>query len=153
MESNLDIECRIIASKGEVSFEYTLINTGDTPLHILAGKRMPYLMQLEDGSLLVLQGLHEGDPDEDYFGLEIPGTVTLGPGKSMDVYITLNPPMLTEHYSFEAVPQEIAYPCDIQVIVGIVPEAIEPNALQNHSVESILASQQLVEGPVLTIDP
>lgn len=149
MNPPLSIQSSIDYATGSPTITCTLRNEGSESVHVLSGRRMPYLLQNEDGSLQVLQGLHAGDPNINYYGVEIPGTVELKPDEKLDFSLKLEPLQLTDHYSQAPKALEITLPVKIQFRVGIVPEAIDPKTPHLYSAQYILGKQTLVEGPVV----
>jgi hypothetical protein len=149
MNSNLDIHSTIDYSSGSAVITCTLHNKGANTVHVLSGSRMPYLLKREDGTLHVLQGLHPGDPNIEYYGSEIPGSLALKPGGKLDFSLNLDPLQLTTHYAYGKLPLEVDLPIKIQFSVGIVPEAINPKTPHLYSAQGILGRQTLIDGAVL----
>lgn len=102
-----EVSCTLVSNQDEqISVKYQLKNTTDSIIYIFDSARMPYILLQEDGSLLILHGVHPHDPLTSYNGIEIPITKAVKPGDTVSHTISLTPLILKNHYQMDITPTE-----------------------------------------------
>ena len=116
----IDLTCVIDRDQPDrPSLSIELFNGLSETIHIFDSPRMPYFILQDDGTLLILHGVHAPNPEIDYGMIEIPLTRPLQPGASVSWQIDLVPLNLKNHYEAEREPADIHGPgppnriCDI----------------------------------------
>ncbi len=133
---------------GEITVHVSIENVSDDTLYLFDSPRMPYLLEEEDGDLVILYGVNPPDPNLDYYMIEIPPTQALPPGEWMEDEIRLTPLRLGDHYSLprernSPVSRHGAVTVRCEVGWGKTPILPAPEEQDVHNINDLLAWQEL----------
>lgn len=135
----------ILNEEGQPSVRYQIENISDSTIHIFDSPRMPYLLQQEDGSLIVLHGVNPPDPDIDYYGIEIPITQPVEPGEVVSYEVSLQPLYLKDHYETQREPTELHGSVTVHCQVGWGGTPILASERHKKSINFLLDWQNITE--------
>jgi hypothetical protein len=148
----LKVICLITAeTPGHTSLYYQIKNVSTALVHVFDSPRMPYIFIQEDGSLLVLHGVHPPDPDLDYYGIEIPITRPLPPGEVMECKVSLTPLYLKNHYEEEREPADLHGQVIVHCNVGWGERPILISERHTLSIEMLLAWQHIAHAEAVRV--
>jgi hypothetical protein len=148
----LQVTCTGVAqAEGDALLQYRIENTSGMTLHIFNSPRMPYILLQEDGSLLVLQGVHAPDPDLDYCMIEIPITRPIQAGEVATQQVNLVPLYLKNHYEEERLPTEFHGTVTVYCHVGWGETPILASERHKLSINSLLAWQHIAKAAAIEV--
>lgn len=140
------------SSDGSLRLQLDVENTASDTLHIFDSARMPYLLLQEDGSLLVLHGVHAPDPDIDYPLIEIPVTQALAPGIRWETSVALAPLILADHYQKSGTVAVLKGAVTVHFHLAWGRTPIRPADRVRTSITALLAWQNWAAAEPLTVD-
>jgi hypothetical protein len=121
-----------------------LHNRTPETIHIFNSPRLPYFILQEDGSLLLLFGVHPPDPEIDYGMIEIPITRPLFPGETACWQVSLTLVVLRDHYEAALEPAGLLGSIRVVVQAGWGATPITPEQRHQTNIYELLAWQKLV---------
>ncbi|WP_428261227.1 hypothetical protein [Haliangium sp.] len=129
---------------------WSVENIGDTPVHVLHNKRMPYVLR-RDSSLLLLHGVHPPDPDKDYNIIEIPTTVELASKARLEGDVALVPLALRDHYGEAQPGAPLTGKVEVRFAVGWGETPILEGERHRYSIQALLDWQTVTESEPLVV--
>ena len=157
-ETLLTLDCiPSIQEHGKVIVTMKIKNVSHTTLHIFDNTRMPYLLQQDDDSLLILYGVNPPDPLKNYFMIEIPITKPIQAGETIEEEVSLTPLYFGDHYGLNRhsnTPKQRYGPTTIQCQVGWGHTPILSHKKEKDvtNINALLEWQQLTSTDLFEID-
>lgn len=156
--SFLTVNCSsTIQTNNEVTINIQIKNISQVTLYLFDSDRMPYLIQQEDDSLLILYGITSPDPTSSYFDVLIPTTKPIQPNQVIKDQISLTPLYLGDHYNppqFQNKPQQHYGPTTVHCQVGWGHTSILSHAQEKemYTIYQLLNWQQLTKARPIEVD-
>lgn len=146
----LSIEVAVIGDgTAAAAVRCTARNVSGREVHVLDSRRLPYLLD-EQGTLVVLHGVHPPPPDRNFNMIEIPTTRPLAAGEALSFEVALAPLRLRGHYVEEpTAPRHGAATVICRIAHGATP--IDAAARMRTSIDALLAWQTLEASPPVTV--
>ena len=146
IDQRVELTCSIDSGQEDQKvITVKLQNNLDETIHIFDSPRMPYYILQDDGSLVILFGVNEPDPDKDYAMIEIPLTRPIEPGASASWEVSLDSIYLKDHYESDREPADLQSPIEVVIQVGWGTSPIEPKDRFRTNINMLLAWQKLTE--------
>lgn len=134
-----------------LTVQWTIENRGDDTVHVLSSERMPYLLPGPDSMLYLLQGVNPPDPMKDYHMIEIPTTVALKPGSSINGTRALLPLRFRDHYGDLDADTSISGEVGLRFQVGWGKTPILASERHKININIVLSWQTLAESETVHI--
>ena len=156
--SFLTVNCLpTIQDNNKIFVDIQIKNISQTTLHIFDSSQMPYLIEQEDDSLLILYGITPVDPTSTYFDVLIPVTKPLQPNQTITDQISLTPLYFGDHYSpprYQNNPQQRYGSTTVycQVGWGITPILSPREEKEVRTIYQLLDWQQLSTAKPIEVD-
>ncbi|MBE9129620.1 MULTISPECIES: hypothetical protein [unclassified Coleofasciculus] len=148
----IQVVCSSITNdEGQRSVAYQIENVSDSTIHIFDSQRMPYLLQQDDETLVVLHGVNSPDPDKDYYAIEIPITKPVEPGEVVNYEVSLMPLYLKDHYETQRNPTELQGSVTVRCQVGWGETPILASERHTKSINSLLEWQHITEAEPIEV--
>lgn len=125
-----------------IAVRCTARNISPTTVYLFDSPRMPYLLD-EQGTLVVLHGIHPLPEDRDLNAIEIPTTRALTAGETITFTVALAPLRLHDHYGDEPPAPARHGPTTLVCRVGHGATPIDASARARTSIQTLLHWQRL----------